>query len=60
LQIVAEGVESVEVFNSLRALACDSAQGFYLSRPLTGDALVDWLRHSSWGLGGKGPRATAA
>ncbi len=60
LQIVAEGVENVEVLDSLRALACDSAQGFYLSRPLTGDALVDWLRHSNWGLGGKGPRATAA
>ena len=44
LAVVAEGVESEEIWNQLRALGCDIAQGYYLSRPVTPDALVDWLR----------------
>ncbi len=60
LQIVAEGVETAELLESLTGICCDSAQGYFLSRPLTSDALIDWVRHSSWGLGGRGERATAA
>ena len=32
--IVAEGVETVQQFASLRALGCDEGQGYYFSRPL--------------------------
>lgn len=60
LEIVAEGVETAELLESLTGIACDSAQGYFLSRPLTSDALIDWVRHSSWGLGSRGKRATAA
>jgi diguanylate cyclase (GGDEF)-like protein len=60
LQFVAEGVETAEMLDSLRGLACDCAQGNYLSRPLSGDALIEWLRHSSWGLGHGSKRASAA
>lgn len=60
LQIVAEGVETAELLESLTGIACDSAQGYFLSRPLTSDALIDWVRHSNWGLGGPGKRASAA
>jgi EAL domain-containing protein (putative c-di-GMP-specific phosphodiesterase class I) len=42
LQTVAEGVESIIVMNRLRALGCDLAQGFYLSRPIPADALLTW------------------
>ncbi len=42
LQSVAEGVESIIVMNRLRALGCDLAQGFYLSRPISADALLTW------------------
>jgi EAL domain-containing protein (putative c-di-GMP-specific phosphodiesterase class I) len=35
LRVVAEGVEDDETVRRLRALGCDRAQGFYLSKPLT-------------------------
>ena len=31
------------------AVGCDAAQGFYLSRPVTAAAFVEWLRDSPWG-----------
>jgi diguanylate cyclase (GGDEF)-like protein len=43
LRVVAEGVESREVWDRLAALGCDTAQGFYLSRPITAAALDEWL-----------------
>ena len=43
LRVVAEGVESREVWDRLGALGCDTAQGFYLSRPIPAAALDDWL-----------------
>jgi EAL domain-containing protein (putative c-di-GMP-specific phosphodiesterase class I) len=38
LHVVAEGVELAEQVDSLLSLGCDSAQGFYLGRPLSADA----------------------
>ena len=35
LRVVAEGVETLEELEFLRAHRCDEAQGFYFSRPLT-------------------------
>jgi diguanylate cyclase (GGDEF)-like protein len=43
LRVVAEGVESDETIATLDALGCDQVQGFHVSRPLTADALEDWL-----------------
>ena len=43
LQVVAEGVESEEIWNDLTSLGCDFAQGFYTSRPMPADQLVRWL-----------------
>ncbi|GIZ53147.1 bifunctional diguanylate cyclase/phosphodiesterase [Noviherbaspirillum aridicola] len=34
MRVVAEGVESREQLQTLKALRCDEAQGFYISRPL--------------------------
>jgi len=50
LSVVAEGVEEEELMRRLAELGCDTAQGFYLSRPLTPDELVVWLKESFWGL----------
>jgi EAL domain-containing protein (putative c-di-GMP-specific phosphodiesterase class I) len=44
LEIVAEGVETEAVWDTLAALGCTLAQGYYLSRPLPADELRDWLR----------------
>ncbi|WP_118182304.1 EAL domain-containing protein [Paraburkholderia phosphatilytica] len=43
MKVVAEGVESEEVMVRLRALQCDLAQGFHLSRPLPPAKLEEWM-----------------
>jgi EAL domain-containing protein (putative c-di-GMP-specific phosphodiesterase class I) len=44
LETVAEGVENHDTWDELSRLGCDSAQGYYLARPMTADAFVAWLR----------------
>jgi diguanylate cyclase (GGDEF)-like protein len=44
LEVVAEGVESEEIWKNLINLGCHSAQGFYLSRPLSATALSRWVK----------------
>ena len=43
LGIVAEGVELAQQADQLQQLGCDELQGFYFSRPLTANALLQWL-----------------
>jgi diguanylate cyclase (GGDEF)-like protein len=43
LQVVGEGVETDEVFATLREAGCDLAQGFLLARPMPVEALRGWL-----------------
>jgi diguanylate cyclase len=43
LSVVAEGVETEAVWNQLRELGCDQAQGYYLSAPLPAHSLTGWL-----------------
>lgn len=40
LEVIAEGVETEMVWNRLVDLGCDSAQGYYVSRPMPPDELV--------------------
>ena len=42
LQVVAEGVETLEVLNQLREMGCDVAQGYLIGRPLNAIALGRW------------------
>jgi diguanylate cyclase (GGDEF)-like protein len=44
LRVVAEGVETLEMWNELKALGCDIAQGYLLSRPLPADDLSVWAK----------------
>jgi diguanylate cyclase (GGDEF)-like protein/PAS domain S-box-containing protein len=44
LDVVAEGVETREIWDMLLELGCPTAQGYYLSRPVPADALTKWLR----------------
>ncbi len=50
LEVVAEGVENEETLKRLSELGCDTAQGHYISRPLSADELALWLKQSSWGM----------
>jgi diguanylate cyclase (GGDEF)-like protein/PAS domain S-box-containing protein len=43
LEVVAEGVETEEVWNHLGSLGCTVAQGYYLSRPVPPAELEAWL-----------------
>jgi len=44
LEVVAEGVETEEVWNQLSALGCSTAQGYFLSHPVPPEELRAWLR----------------
>lgn len=46
LQVVAEGVETEEMWGLLSSLGCDLAQGYYLSRPIPAEDLTSWLAGS--------------
>ncbi|MEA2443467.1 MAG: diguanylate cyclase [Thermoleophilales bacterium] len=43
LEVVAEGVETVESYNTLANLGCDYAQGYFLSKPLSPEKMSIWL-----------------
>lgn len=47
LRVVGEGVEEGECLAFLREVECDYAQGYFVSRPLKADALVELIK--SWG-----------
>jgi len=46
LEVVAEGVETEEVWDLLKGLGCTLAQGYYLTPPLPAAEFVSWL--SAW------------
>ena len=43
LQVTAEGVETRECLDFLRRHHCDSAQGYYIARPMPADEMKRWL-----------------
>jgi diguanylate cyclase (GGDEF)-like protein len=47
MNVVAEGIETVEQYEQLRALGCDRGQGHYFARPMTATAVSELLRTGS-------------
>ena len=43
LEVVAEGIELKEQWNTLRDLGCESGQGFYFARPMEGSDAMQFL-----------------
>ncbi|ARN84159.1 EAL domain-containing response regulator [Candidatus Nucleicultrix amoebiphila] len=43
LKVVAEGIESFEVYKKLKELGCDEGQGYYFSNALSVEDLQDWI-----------------
>lgn len=48
LTVVAEGVENAAILERLRALSCDEAQGYHVSRPVPVDAFLSWHAQRAW------------
>ncbi|HEV7984851.1 MAG TPA: EAL domain-containing protein [Steroidobacteraceae bacterium] len=46
LKVVAEGIEDSKGYALLRGLGCDYAQGYYISPPMSAEALPAWLNGS--------------
>ncbi|HET7607382.1 MAG TPA: bifunctional diguanylate cyclase/phosphodiesterase, partial [Gammaproteobacteria bacterium] len=49
MKTVAEGVETLEQLELLRALGCDAVQGYFVSRPVTAADLGRWLTGETFG-----------
>jgi len=49
MRVVAEGVEDKQTLNLLKQLECDIAQGFYIAKPMSGDALLTWFQAGNFG-----------
>ena len=50
LRVVAEGVEDRETWTLLADAGCDTAQGYYLARPLPAADVERWARETSWSV----------
>jgi diguanylate cyclase len=48
MQVVAEGIETIEQLELLRSFDCPLAQGYYFSRPLAAKDLAMWLEVRSF------------
>jgi len=44
LKVIAEGVETKAQLNYLRTLGCDEMQGYFFSRPVSKEGIVEYLR----------------
>lgn len=44
MEVVAEGIETQEQLDLLKDLGCDYGQGYFFSRPLPAEQLVDYLK----------------
>ena len=50
LAVVAEGIEDQATWDLLALLGCDTAQGYFISRPLPAADFDRWLAESGWRL----------
>ena len=47
LKVVAEGIENKNVWNILKAMGCDYGQGYFMSKPMPANKLLDWSQQWS-------------
>ena len=55
LTVVAEGVENAKVWDALRALECDEAQGYHMGRPMPAADFLAWS--TAWTASHRPPAA---
>lgn len=52
IDVVAEGIETHQTVDQLRAMECETGQGYYFSRPLPPDRFAAWLETQGGARGG--------
>lgn len=50
MKVVAEGTATLEIWDALKRLDCDEAQGYYICQPLPAADFSSWLASSPWKL----------
>lgn len=45
MEVVAEGVETLEALSLLTQMGCDIAQGYYIARPMPAEAFISWQQN---------------
>ncbi|MCX7544665.1 EAL domain-containing protein [Marinicella gelatinilytica] len=48
LEVIAEGVETVYQVNELKHYGCHNLQGYYFSKPLDKQAVIDFINNPQW------------
>ncbi|HEY9182921.1 MAG TPA: EAL domain-containing protein, partial [Gammaproteobacteria bacterium] len=43
MRVVAEGVDSAEALTAVADLECETAQGFFIARPMRGNLVPEWI-----------------
>ncbi len=46
--VVAEGIETESAAAALQAMGCDHGQGYWIARPMLGDAVAQWCSDARW------------
>ena len=44
MKVVAEGVETKEQLDIIKALQCDAVQGFYYAKPMPEDEFIEYIK----------------
>jgi diguanylate cyclase (GGDEF)-like protein len=47
IEVVAEGVESIEVHDLLQQMGCDYVQGYYISKPMDAEHILKWCKSAN-------------
>ncbi|MFN7975118.1 MAG: EAL domain-containing protein [Acidobacteriota bacterium] len=47
MEVIAEGIETAEQYQTLQSLGCDAGQGYYMARPMPADGVEEFLRERS-------------
>jgi len=48
MEVIAEGVENEDVWNELKRMGCDNAQGYFIAKALPIDQLSSWLNELNY------------
>jgi len=48
LKVIAEGIETDQSWQALKALGCDMGQGYFMCRPIDAESLDEWFDSSDW------------